>query len=144
MNLFIAREGRLRAGWRFALSIVVLMAANFLSAAPAAIAHLRGLTFEAVYRPLLLIFLLAGFYLLLVTLDRAARPLPSMGLGLDRTTVPQSLVGIGLGVAMVVVSVAIVAWRGDLNVQIAITDRTIGPFFLVIFILITAAMAEEV
>ena len=143
-NFYIAPDGRLRAIWRFALSIVVLIAANFLGGGIAFATHLGGLSFEAVYRPLLLIFLLAGFYLLLVRLDRAPRPLPSMGLGLDRTTLPQSLLGIALGVAMVVAALAIVAWRGDVSIKIDFSDRTIGPFLFVIFVLATAAMAEEV
>ena len=147
MNIFLRDDGKLRAGWRLAVSVLVMQAAAWLSVVLAGLltSSEPRLRFVAVQRSLMLLFLFAGFSVLLITLDRVRqRPLAAMGLGLRQRWVLQSLAGIALGALMVVAGVAAVAVGGTLKLQFSINGSTLRLAVVVLLGLAAAAMAEEV
>lgn len=120
MNIFIAADGRLRAGWRFFLSVAVFLLSAIIAGTTAAFLlgpRPRGFDplFEAVYQPLLVFLTLGGFLLLLRTLDRIRnRPLASMGLAQDHW-LRETLVGFGFGAALIALGVLAIAILADIS-----------------------------
>ncbi len=144
--LFVAVDGRLRAGWRFLLAVVVFLVANMASRQV-----LRGLVsnqglYEALFRPLTLLLLLAAFSAMLYLLDRVRRnPLTVMGLGTSRPWKKECLKGTLLGAGMVAAAVAAIAVVGELSFQFVRPPAAWAvPLSAVLWVLASAAMLEEV
>ena len=135
---------RLHAVARFLLGVAVVFAANFLAGALAPQNDsLRR--FDVFYRPLLLIFLLAGFSILLSRFDRVpGNPLATMGLAVRPPWLRDLWVGSLLGSGMVGVAVACVAIAGTFTMTVLFTVRTAWLAGAVVIILGAGAMAEEV
>jgi hypothetical protein len=138
----------MRSRWlafsRFLLGVAVVFAANFLAGAltPQSDSLRR---FDLFYRPLLLVFLLAGFSLLVLQLDRVAgNPLAAMGLARRPPWLRDLWVGSLLGSGTVALAVAVIAIFGTLTIQVALTARTMQLAGAVIVVLVTGAAAEEV
>ena len=73
MNLFSSDDGRLRSGWRFALSVVLVLAANFIAIFFAVtLAGRHRQLFDVIYRPVLVLLQISGFILLTNLFDRPA------------------------------------------------------------------------
>ncbi len=141
-NPLLAPDGRLRAIWRFLLGLLLVFLANSFAVGLA----LRFVApdaraFEFIYRPTAMIFLLVGFSVFLIIFDRASRPLPAMGLG--RPWRRATVLGLLIGAGMVVIAVACVAVAGDLRFAATLNRRVLARILITIFILATAAMAEE-
>ena len=135
---------RLIAFSRFLLGIAMAFTANFVagSLAPASDSLRR---FDLAYRPLLLVFLLAGFSLLLAGFDRApGNPLVAMGLGLRGPWLRDLWTGGLFGAGMVAVPVALIAVAGRLAIKVVVTTATLRLAAVVIVILAAGAMAEEI
>ena len=110
MDLFWGEDGRLRSGWRFGLSVFFFFVVNSFAVDIAnAWAGPSDRKFELLYRPLLMVFLIAGFSVLLKTLDRVdGNPLPAMGL-VPRYFLPDVWVGFIGGAVMVSLAVLPIA-----------------------------------
>lgn len=146
MSLFYNPNGRVRVGWRFLMGVIVVLLANGIAieiALALAGRHDRGV--DAIYRPLTMILLLAGFSFLLVTADQIeAEPLTAMGLGFDEFWLRDALLGMLIGGGMI--GLAVVAMLADsvaLRFDLKMTVRTAELAGLELFILATGAMAEE-
>lgn len=142
MNPLLAPDGRLRAIWRFVLGLLlVLMANSFAAGLAFRFGSPGSRSFDFVYRPAAMAFLLAGFSLLLVALDRVRHPLRAMGLGFPWKR--ETTLGLSIGAGMVVIAVACVAVAGELRFALTINGRVLARVLVTLFILATAAMAEE-
>ncbi len=141
--MFVGAGGRLRPVWRFVLGFVfAFIVANNLAGGIAIHAGwLSSLRFELVYRPVWLLLLLAGFSFFLVFIDGAPAPLHSMGLG--RPWWRDILKGLAIGSGMIIVGVACIAVRGTLTFAAISYPHLVLRLLAVIFVLATAAMAEE-
>ncbi len=137
---------RLRAFARFLLGVLVLFVAEFLAGGIAGLVSERHrLLMEAVFRTASLLFVLAGFGLLLIGVDKVPdRPLARMGLDPQARPGPQWLLGMGIGSAMVLVCVSVMAVAGNLHFELALTPRNAARALLALFVLTAAAMGEEV
>jgi uncharacterized protein len=137
-------HGRLRAGWRFLLGVIVAIAANMIAmdVAEATVGY-RPRLLDAVYRPLTTLLLLAGFSLLLIFADRVrTNPLAAIGLG-RRRWLPQFALGIAIGAAMICAAVAVIAIAGQLGFTMTLNGRTAELALLELTILFTGALMEE-
>lgn len=145
-NLFLLADGRLRPSWRFVVAAIWVMIALSMASNLAQMAFsTRDLAREAVFRPVLLFLLLLGFrFFLRVFNDVRRRPLASMGLDIRDRWLRQFAAGLVIGAALVLTTVAVIWAAGNLTIQVAFTDHTVSRLALVVFILATAAMAEEV
>ena len=138
-----AEDGRLRLGWRVALGIVIVLAANFLAGAIANATANSQRSFEAVYRPTLLILLAAAFCAMLLFADRVAEnPLRALGLGRNHAWSDMAS-GMLVGIFCIAVGIAIMAAFGGLSFTTRMTSRTAALVTVEVFILATGAMAEE-
>ena len=145
MDLFWGEDGRLRSGWRFGLSVFFFFVVNSFSVDIAnAWAGPSDRKFELLYRPLLMVFLIAAFSVLLKTLDRVdGNPLPAMGL-VPRYFLPDALIGLIGGAVMVSLAVLPIAIGYHLGFHVVLSRHSLKLAFAVLFILATGAMAEEV
>jgi uncharacterized protein len=144
MDLFWGEDGRLRSGWRFGLSVFFFLAVDSFAADIAnAWAGPSDRKFELLYRPLLMVFLVAAFSVLLKTLDRIdGNPLPAMGL-VPRYFLPDVLVGLIAGGVMVSLAVLTVVIGYRVGFHIVLSRHSLKLACAVLFILATGAMAEE-
>ena len=144
MNPFFRPDGRLRAGWRVLLGILVAIAANMLAVTLASSVRMGGqFGFDLVYRPLAMALLIAGFSLLEVFADQTEEnPLAAQGLrrwhwGRD------FLLGLAIGAGLIALSVAVMAVLGHVSFQLAWSRHALGQLAAVLFMLAAAAMTEE-
>ncbi len=140
-------DGRLRPFWRFLIAFLLLFAAQFAS---------LGLTMlfvdgnrrllVALSRPLLLVLLLVVYVWMLRVLDQVPRRrLAAMGLPGGRRALGDTIFGLLLGTAMVIFTVAIIGWKGDLHIDADAHGLKTGTLLVeVLIVLSTAAMAEEI
>jgi hypothetical protein len=139
-----AMNQRLIAFSRFLLGIALVFAAHFVASflTPASLPFRRA---EFVYRPLLLVFLLGGFSLLLTGFDRVSgSPLAAMGLALRRPWLRDLWTGALLGAGMVTAAVAVIEVFGTLTVAVRGTAHAALLAVVVGFVLVTGALSEEV
>jgi membrane protease YdiL (CAAX protease family) len=144
LNIFYLSDGRLRAGWRVLLGVVVAVAAHSLAATVAGAAR-GGTPFasDLVYRPLLVVFLLAGFSMLLLLAD-GVKSNPVAAQGLPRARWLSGLAaGVAVGAAMVAAAVAVIAVVGELSLRTVLTWPATMRFLELAFLLSAAALAEE-
>src|SRR5436309_1078794 len=85
--IFTRSDGRVRPGWCFLLSVVVIIAVNYAAAYITSAFHFQRLDgFEALYRPLLALLEAGGFVVMAQVFDnaddaRAEVGFPRMDLG---------------------------------------------------------------
>lgn len=128
---------------RFLLGGLVFFASEFVAEgfAPGTPAYLR---FDMVVRPLMLVLLLAGFSILLVTVDRVqGRPLAHMGLAVGGRWLRDIAWGLLLGTGMVSAAVLANLVDGRLTVKTHLSWHNAEAALGVLFILATGAMVEE-
>jgi uncharacterized protein len=144
MNLFLLDDGRLRSGWRFLVSVFLVVVANFVAGNLSVLIAGRHYRIEdVIYRPLLLALLLAAFLFLTKLFDQPEGS-PWAYIGLPRRQwMRESLAGALLGFGMVTVAVVVIAIFFNLQVKINFTLRTMIFASIVFGILLAAAMAEE-
>jgi uncharacterized protein len=145
MDLFWGEDGRLRSGWRFGLSVFFFVVVNSFAIDLAnSWAGPSDRKFELFYRPLLMIFLLVAFSVLLKTLDRVeGNPLPAMGL-VAAHVLHDGLLGLIAGTVMVAVAVLPIAIGYRLGLHLVLSRHSLKLACAVLFILATGAMAEEI
>lgn len=145
MNVFFEEDGRLRSGWRFVLSVIVVLLANFVAGTVAfGIAGRHQRVLETVFRPLLMLLEFAGFFLLTELIDR-----PNQGFwrynGLQRENwLRETATGALLGFVMIGVAIVVIALFFHLSiVSLRINSRTFLTSIVVFGVILAAAMAEE-
>jgi len=145
MDLFWADDGRLRAGWRFLLSVLLFVFVNaFAGDIANSWAGPSDGKFELLFRPLFLILLLIVFSALLKIFDRVERnPLSAMGLGRNRLY-HDAAIGFIAGAVMVGLAVLPIAIGFHLGFRLILSRHSLKLALAVVFILATGAMAEEV
>jgi CAAX protease family protein len=145
VNPWVDREHRLRAWIRFLLGALVVFAANFVGVGMArAAAHGHDRLLEAIYRPLTMVLLLAGFALLLITADRLQEGvMRAMGLGRFSGWAREAWLGIAIGAALVCAAVLWIAVAGSVKPGVHLTGRSFSVALLELVILASGAMAEE-
>jgi len=146
-RVFIARDGRVRATWRFLLGCAGVVVAELLSGATAG--FIAGSDAPALYvflqEPLSLALMVAIFSFLLAVGDRvedarlAAQGFPTHGAWL-RQVVDGTLLGAG----MVTVCVLAIRFGGDLTFTMRPSPRGFLAVALLAFLIAVAAMKEEV
>ena len=144
---FYLADGRLRPVWRFLISILLLFAAQFASLGLSLLFVGKNMRLAAaISRPLMMVFLLLGYGWMLRLLDGVPRrQLASMGLPGDRRALGDTLFGALLGAAMVVLTVAIIGWKGRLVMTRDVHGLQTGTLLVeVLLVLSTAALAEEI
>jgi membrane protease YdiL (CAAX protease family) len=144
---FYLPDGRLRPVWRFFLSVVMFLAASVVAMAFGLFVGGKDMKLLAlISRPLLMVLLLLGYTWMLRVFDGVhQRRLAAMGLPGGRGSIGDSLFGILLGTAMVIFTVAIIAWRGNLHIATDAHGLRTGVLLVeVLVVLSTAAMAEEI
>ncbi|MCU1309837.1 MAG: Abortive infection protein [Candidatus Angelobacter sp.] len=146
MNLCISPDGRLRNGWRFLIAVFAFGITEILALKVAStFIHSYSLRFEALLRPLHLTLLLVAFTLMVKFLDRLpGNPLAAQGLGTRGPWLKDVATGLLIGFALITIAVVALAVFGDLTFKVEITERTIPPTLLVVWVLAMAAMLEEV
>jgi membrane protease YdiL (CAAX protease family) len=144
MNLFLLDDGRLRSGWRFVVCVFLVIAANFIAGNISVLiagSHYR--LQEVIYRPLLMVLELAAFFFITKLFDQPeSSPWAYIGLP-ARGWLRESLVGMLLGFGMVTAAVAIIGSFLDLRIKIDLNIRSSLLGLVVIGVMLTAAMAEE-
>ena len=153
-DVFINKVGRLRSGWRFALYVFALAALSFLLATIVRIAFVVGRNFvsiphasyfaNAASRSIeLATALLAGYFCARVL---EGLPWRSLGLTLHKGWVRDLIIGSVIGVAALVIGVAIAAASGGLRFSFIGSGLLLAAGkSLVAFgvLLLIAALAEE-
>jgi len=144
MNAFLLDDGRLRSGWRFLVSVFLVLVAYFVAGnLSVLVAGDHHRIEDVIFRPLLMALELIGFLFITRLFDQ-----PEGGawdyIGLRRQrwlhdTVQGTLLGFGLIVlAMIFISVFF-----DLTLNITISPRSLLTAAVIFGVLLTAAMAEE-
>jgi membrane protease YdiL (CAAX protease family) len=146
LNPFVSPDGRLRNGWRFLIAVFIFIVSEILAAQIAvAISHSHEMKFEAWFRPIHVTFLLIAFSLMVKYVDRMREnPLAAQGLGTSVPWLKDLALGLLIGFGMVTIGVIAIGLLGELSFKFKISDQTIGPTLLVVWVLATAAMLEEV
>jgi len=144
MNVFLLDDGRLRSGWRFLVSVFLVVVANFVAGnLSVLIAGRHYRVQEVIYRPLLMLLELAAFLFLTKLFDQPEGS-PWAYIGLPRRRwVRESIVGALLGLGMVTAAVIVIAIFFDLHVKVDLSLRTVIFAAVVFGIILIAAMAEE-
>ena len=142
--MFIGADQRLRSGWRFALGVCVIVVVNFAAPNIAAAFHPGTFAaFEAIYRPLIVIFECLGLVSLLLIFDHSEQPLADMGLGFSRPWLRESVAGFLMGSTMVIIAILAIAGIGSYHAQPLNSRFPWQSVVAQIWILSTAAMSEE-
>lgn len=145
MNAFLLDDGRLRSGWRFAIAAVLVILINVVAGVIAyAVAGKHVQLMEVIYRPLLVVLQLGGFYLLTRLFDQPTQSVWQYnGLGRNRW-LQETLLGALLGFVLVGLAVVAIALFFHLNVvSLRITSKTVRLAVGVFGVILAAAMAEE-
>jgi len=145
MNLFLLEDGRLRNEWRFVFSVVVVFAMNYAAGMLAATfgggrPHLE----DVIYRPLVMLLLLGGFAGMARVFDGQESGIPGY-LGLPRRGwFRETLRGALMGFVLVFIAILVIAVFCQYDiVKFVLNPRTLKLPAVVVLILLTGAMAEE-
>lgn len=143
--MFTDSEGRLRPAAAFVLSTTMACAAFVVTGyLAAAVAGDHILRFEAIFRPLLAIMLLAGFsWLLTVGNHVESHRIAAQGLPLAPGWAKQFGLGCAIGAGLVVLSVIPIAILGRLSFRTSISPHSLARAALVVFVVLAGALAEE-
>jgi len=146
-GLFIARDGRLRSGWRFMLGALGAAAAEYSSMYIAG--FIAGNDAPALFRflqqPIALVLTLLIFSWLLGVADHVREDrLAAQGLSRSGAWLRQGFDGVLLGAGMVTICVLAIRLFGGAGFSVEISGRGIFALVLVGGVLLVGAMQEEV
>ena len=143
--MFTGPDGRLQPIWAFVLSALLSVAAFLVAGFVAAVlAGDHVLRFEAIFRPLLVAFLLATFaWLLAVGNHVGDHRLAAQGLPISKGWALHFGVGCAIGLLLVIVAVVPIAIWGTLSFRTAFTSFNMARATIVLGVLISGALAEE-
>jgi membrane protease YdiL (CAAX protease family) len=143
--MFTYSDGRLQPLWAFvlstALSVVAFLVAGY---AASAIADDHMLRFEAIFRPLLAVLLLAIFsWLLTVGNHVEEHRLAAQGLPLSAGWRGQFALGCAIGSLLVIVAVLpVVIWE-SVSFRTSFSSHNLARAAIVLGVLVTGSLAEE-
>ena len=143
MNAWIDEEGRLRAGWRFVLGLMVAAFATMVStwaAEAAAHNHFRGFAF--VYGALSSFLLIMAFCALLASADRAEHPVRHLGFPREHW-LRDWLAGAGTGTLMIAVAVTGIAIIGKLSFRWTFNWDIAALLLVEVVVIAVNALSEE-
>ena len=146
MDVFYETNGRLRSIWRFCLGALVFIGAEAVgTGAGAAFFRFHVLVAEFLVQAVSVAILLGGFSFLLVTADQVeGGALASMGLGWNRATLRQIVIGLGIGTFMVLgCAVVLMIWADDVRISGHLGSATMVRAGFALAVLALGAMAEE-
>lgn len=143
--MFTSASGRLRPFWSFLLSAAFSVAAfvgcTFIAAL---ITGDHILRFEAIFRPLLAAVLFAIYVWLLMVADLVEEHrVAILGFPIARGWKNQFGAGCLLGLMLPIIALIPVSIWGDITVNVPITTRTLVRVLVVLVVLISGALAEE-
>jgi hypothetical protein len=143
--MFTDSEGRLRPASAFVLSAtfacVAFVVTGYLASTLAGDHILR---FEAIFRPLLAVVLLAGFsWLLAVGNHVESHRIAAQGLPLTHGWAKQFGMGCAIGAGLVLLSVIPIAILGRLSFRTTVSPHSLARAVLVTFVVLAGALAEE-
>jgi membrane protease YdiL (CAAX protease family) len=143
--MFTDNEGRLRPVWAFVVSAVLACAAFVvIGYLASAIAGDHVLWFEAIFRPLLAVALLAGFsWLLTVANHVESNRIAAQGLPLSPGWRRQFALGCGIGTLLVVLGVVPIFIFGRVSFRTNFSPHSLERAVLVVFVVVAGALAEE-
>jgi uncharacterized protein len=143
--MFTDGAGRLQPIWAFVLSALLACVAFFVAGyAAASLAGDHVLRFEAVFRPLLVVLLLAVFsWLLTVGNHVEVHRIAAQGLPLSPGWAQQFGLGCGLGILLVFVAVVPLAIWGSLSFGTTVNLHSMTRVAVVLGVLTMGALAEE-
>lgn len=145
-KIFRGQDGLVRSGWRFFLSAIAWVVAQYVAGT---IAFFFGrpedFLFEAIFRPLALVLSLAVFCAMVVWIDRSSQPpLQAQGLGTSGPWQKELLIGSVLGAGMIALAVVAIKLLGDYSFQSGLNSATLTKMLVIFWITATAAALEEV
>ena len=145
LNIFLARDGRLRAGWRFLLGVAAFGIADVGSGYLIAFIIGNGSTalFALLQEPLSLAAAVLLFSVLLTVADRVPHDrLAAQGFPRSGPWLRQLCDGAILGAGMVTACVIAIGVLGDLSFRVTISGRS-GLSVVVVFVLLLVAATKE-
>lgn len=143
--MFTTNTGRLHPVWAFVVSALFSVLA-FLVAdyAAGAIAGDRVLLFEAIFRPLLALLLIAVFAWLLTAADHIEdHRVAALGLPRAKGWLKQFTIGCVLGFVLTVLAIVPIAIWGHASARFRLSLHTLPRVGAVLLILLLGALAEE-
>jgi membrane protease YdiL (CAAX protease family) len=143
--MFTYYDGRLQPLWAFvlsaALSVVAFFAAGYTAAA---ITGDHVLRFEAIFRPMLAVLLLAIFsWLLTVGNHLEEHRIAAQGLSFSAGWARQFALGCAIGSLLVIVAVLPVVICGSVSFRTSFSSHNLARAAIVLGVLITGSLAEE-
>ncbi len=143
--MFTDDAGRLRPIWAFVLSALLACVAFFVAGyTAAALAGDHILRFEVIFRPLLVVLLMAAFSWLLAVGDHVeVHRLAAQGLPLSPGWVQQLALGCALGLLLVTIAVVPVVVWGNVSFRLTLNLHSVARTAVVLGVLGTGALAEE-
>ena len=143
--MFTDAEGRIHPIWAFILSALFSVVAFLLAGySAAAFAGDHVLRFEAIFRPLLSVLLLAIFsWLLTVGNHVEEHRIAAQGLPFFPGWVRQFALGCAIGLLLVIVAVIPVAIWGRVSFRATLNVWSVARIAVVLAVLLSGALAEE-
>jgi membrane protease YdiL (CAAX protease family) len=146
-RLFLRSDGGLRSGWKFCLAIIIVFLSHWIAFA---LGRLFGLgtgsylVAEAIYRTWLAALMLVAFTALELRLDGEPNPISAQGFPFNREAKPQFIKGLLLAWLLVAIGVLAILSFGSYEVAVFTYPTVWLKLVAVLWVLITAALAEEI
>ena len=143
--MFTYSDGRLQPLWAFVLSAVFSVVAFFAAGyTAAAIMGDHVLRFEAIFRPMLAVLLLAIFsWLLTVGNHVEEHRIAAQGLPFSAGWARQFALGCAIGSLLVIVAVLPVVIWGGVSFRTSFSSHNLARAAIVVGVLVTGSLAEE-
>jgi membrane protease YdiL (CAAX protease family) len=143
--MFTDSEGRLKPAWAFVVSAMLACAAFVVTGyLAAAVAGEHVLWFEVIFRPLLVLSLLAGFsWLLTIANHVESHHIAAQGLPLSAGWAEQFCLGSVIATLLVVAGVIPIAILGRLTFRTTFSAHNLARAALVVLVVVAGALAEE-
>ena len=143
--MFTYSDGRLQPLWAFVLSAVFSVVAFFAAGyTAAAITGDHVLRFEAIFRPMLAVLLLAIFsWLLTVGNHVEEHRIAAQGLPFSAGWARQFALGCAIGSLLVIAAVLPVVIWGSVSFRTSFSSHNLARAAIVVGVLVTGSLAEE-
>lgn len=144
MNAFLLDDGRLRSGWRFMVSIFLVLVAYYVAGNLSALvagAHRR--LEDVVFRPLLMVLEVIAFLFITRLFDQpSGSPWEYIGLR-RRRWLRETVEGALLGFGMITLAIGLIAIFFNITATISLSPKSLVAAVVVFGVVLAAAMAEE-
>ena len=144
MNAFLLDDGRLRSGWRFMVSVFLVLVAYFVAGNLSVLvagAHRR--LEDVVFRPLLMVLEVIAFLFITRLFDQpSGSPWEYIGLR-RRRWLRETVEGALLGFGMITLAIGLIAIFFNIAATISLSPKSLVAAVVVFGVVLAAAMAEE-